>query len=162
MNKRTMSLFEEYESFIGDLIINELVLSMKNYIQHSTVTCLQHCLYVSYSSYKAAKKLGLDSRSVARAGLLHDFFLYDWHVTKSEKGLHGFTHSSTALENARKHFQLNKIEKDIVENHMWPLTSKLPKYKETFLVVLVDKYCSIIEILRLMHMIKLPMLKNTI
>jgi uncharacterized protein len=28
-------------------------------------------------------------------------------------------------------FTLNEIEMDIIEKHMWPLTIKLPKYKET-------------------------------
>ena len=56
---------------------------------------------------------------------------------------HGFTHPRTALENACKYFNLNEIEKDIIEKHMWPLTlRKVPKYKESVVVTMVDKYCS--------------------
>ena len=35
----------------------------------------EHLIKVSYKSYKIAKKLDLDYVSVARAGLLHDFYL---------------------------------------------------------------------------------------
>ena len=146
--KADSSSYIEYEKCISDLIQNKIVCSMEQFIQHSNVTCLEHCIYVSYSSYLICKCLGLDYESAARGGLLHDFFLYDWHITKPKKGLHGFTHPYTALKNANENFSLNKIEKDIIEKHMWPLTIRLPKYKESFIVSFVDKYCSFIEIIK--------------
>lgn len=141
--------YSGYERCISDLIQNKIVCSMEQFIQHSNVTCLEHSIYVSYSSYLICKRLGLDYRSAARGGLLHDFFLYDWHITKLRNGLHGFTHPYTALKNANENFSLNKIEKDIIEKHMWPLTIRLPKYKESFIVSFVDKYCSLMEIINL-------------
>lgn len=147
---------KEYERYIQELIQNEFVLSMKKYIQHGNISCFTHCLYVSYVSYRVCKRLGFDYRSAAIGGLLHDFFLYDWHIADSHNGLHGFNHSYIALQNANKHFQLNEIEKDIIYKHMWPLTIRLPKYKEAFIVTLVDKYCTFMEILRLNSMLKLP------
>ena len=137
-----------YEKCISDLIHNEAVRSMEKFIQHSDITCLEHNIYVSYKSYLICRRLGIDYQSAARGGLLHDFFLYDWHITKPKNGLHGFTHPYTALENANKFFCLNKIEKDIIEKHMWPLTARLPKYKESFIVLFVDKYCSLMEIIK--------------
>lgn len=122
---------------------------MKKYIQHSDITCFEHSIHVSYKSYLICRHLGLDDRSAARGGLLHDFFLYDWHNTKPRSGLHGFTHPRAALDNANKRFMLNEIEKDIIEKHMWPLTPSLPKYKESYIIVLVDKYCSFMEIMKL-------------
>ena len=137
---------KRYMYYVSDLIENEVVLSMKNFIQHGSTTCCDHCLSVSYYSYKIAKKFNLDAKSAARAGLLHDLFLYDWHKVLEKKPLfqkHGFTHPRTALENACKYFNLNEIEKDIIEKHMWPLTlRKVPKYKESVVVTMVDKYCS--------------------
>jgi len=144
--KTDSSSYVEYEKCISDLIQNETVRSMEKYIQHSNVTCLEHSIYVSYSSYLICKGLGLDYQSAARGGLLHDFFLYDWHITKPQNGLHGFTHPGTALKNADEKFSLNEIEKDIIEKHMWPLTLGLPQYKESFIVSFVDKYCSLMEI----------------
>lgn len=140
---------KEYEKCVDDLIYNEIVLSMKNFIQHSDISCFQHSIAVSYNSYLICKLLGFDYRSAARGGLLHDLFLYDWHITKPEEGLHGFTHPAAALKNADKYFVLNELEKDIIQKHMWPLTIKLPKYKESFVIVFVDKYCAILEILKL-------------
>ena len=93
----------EYYSYVEDLINDEVVLQMKNYIQHGTTTCFQHCVNVSYYNYLLCKLFRLNCRDAARAGLLHDLFLYDWH------------------------------------------TEKLPRYKETVVIILVDKYCGLIE-----------------
>ena len=141
--------YEEYKNCINDLVKSEIIWSMASFIQHSQITCLEHSIYVSYISYVVCRRLGLDYCSAARGGLLHDFFLYDWHIAKSNNGLHGFTHPYTALENAKKSFILNDLEKDIIVKHMWPLTVKLPKYKEAFIVSFVDKYCAFMEIIRL-------------
>ena len=136
----------EYYNCIKDLIETEVVQEMEKYIQHGSTTTLDHCISVSYLAYRLARKLDLDYISVARAGLLHDFYLYDWHELPKEKKLfkkHGFTHPDKALENASKYFELNEVEKDIIVKHMWPLTlTKIPKYKETTLVSFSDKVIS--------------------
>lgn len=139
---------EEYMECICELIQHEVVESMKNFIQHGDINCLEHSLYVSYCSYLLCKRLGLDFRSAARGGLLHDFFLYDWHTGKPYRGLHGFIHPHIALQNANKYFNLTDREKDIIQKHMWPLTLDLPRYKESFVVLLADKYCASMEITR--------------
>jgi uncharacterized protein len=139
----------EYRDCVSLLIENEKILSMDAFIQHSDITCLDHCIYVSYMSYRLCKKLRFDYCSAARGAMLHDFFLYDWHKIKPYEGLHGFHHSKIALRNANEHFELTDMEKDIIHKHMWPLTSKVPKYKESLIVLLVDKYCATTEILRI-------------
>ena len=140
---------EEYFDCIKDVFDTDPVKKMDTFIQHGHTTTLEHCINVSYNSFKVAKLLHLDYKSAARAGLLHDLFLYDWHTEpKSETffGQHGFTHASTALNNALKYYELSNKEKDIIEKHMWPLTlRKVPKYKESFLVSFVDKYTSSCE-----------------
>lgn len=153
--KENTGNFQEYKNCISDLAENETVCSMDNFVQHSNITCLQHCIYVSYISYLMCRHLGLDYRCAARGGFLHDFFLYDWHITKLNNGLHGFTHPYTALENANKLFNLNDMEKDIIVKHMWPLTIKLPKYRETFIVLLADKYCACMEIIKLCTLVNI-------
>lgn len=147
-SKEDVSLLAEYYMIVKDLIQDKSVQSMNDYIQHADVSCLEHCLNVSYKSFLLCRHLNLDYRSAARGGLLHDFFLYDWHITKPENGLHGFTHARASLENANERFDLNELEKDIIAKHMWPLNLSLPKYRESFIVVLVDKYCSLVEIVR--------------
>ena len=137
---------KEYLDIVKDLIINETVLKMKQYRQHFNVNCFDHCLFVSYNSYLICKKHKLDYISVARAGLLHDLFLYDWRKRQDgRKGYHAFTHGKTALENAMKITNLNDKEKDIIKKHMWPVTLEIPKYKETFIITLVDKFFAMVE-----------------
>lgn len=137
---------EEYKKCIDELIQHEMVGSMKNFIQHGEISCLQHSLSVSYNSYRICRLLGLDYHSAARGALLHDFFLYDWHDEKPYKGLHGLAHPHIALQNANQYFNLNELEKDIIQKHMWPLTLKLPKYREAYVVSFVDKYCATLEV----------------
>lgn len=153
---------DEYLSCIRDLINNDAVKSMKNFKHHGNITCLGHSLYVSYYSYMMCKKLGLDYRSAARGGLLHDFYLYDWHINKPYKGLHGYKHPKIALKNANRYFSLNCKEKDIIKKHMWPLTLALPRYKESFVVVMVDKYCALREIIRFTDRDKVVKLKDAL
>lgn len=137
----------EYLECIRELAEHKKVLSMRNYMQHKKIDCLEHSLHVSYYSYFLCRKLGLDWRAASRGGLLHDFFLYDWHNKdrKDKKGLHGFTHPKIALRNAKLYFNISDMEEDIICKHMWPLTIKLPRYKESYIVVFVDKYCAFTE-----------------
>lgn len=143
---------KEYFEIVKDLLEHDIVKKMKKYIHHGNTTCFQHCLNVSYYNYKICKKLGLNKEVAARAGLLHDLFLYDWHTHSKLTGehFHGLTHPETALKNAKKYFQLNQIEENIILTHMWPLTiTKMPKYKESFIIVATDKYCGFLETLRI-------------
>jgi len=135
-----------YESCVHDLMQHEDVRSMDGHIHHNRVTCLEHCLSVSFMSYLACYRLGLDYRAAARGGLLHDLYLYDWHHTKPMEGLHGFTHPGIALRNANLRFLLNEREQDIIIKHMWPMTLRLPRHRESYIVCLVDKYCAFLEV----------------
>lgn len=146
IDKKEILKDKEYMSIIAEIIENEKVQEMKLYRQHFDVSCFDHCLHVSYNAYLICKKHNLDYISAARAGMVHDLFLYDWRKREDgRKGLHAFTHGKTAYENASKFLKLNKIEKDIIINHMWPVTIALPKYKETYIITLVDKYFAMAE-----------------
>jgi len=143
---------EEYISYITEFAKSDAVKEMKSYVQHGDTSTYEHCLNVSYYSYKVAKKLGLNARECAIGGLLHDLFLYDWH-DKNRDGHkefflpHGFTHGVVAERNARKYFEIDEICSDIIITHMFPLTIwKVPKYKESYVVLMVDKYLSTAEV----------------
>ncbi len=136
----------EFITIIEDLLNNDTVKQMKAYRQHYETSCFDHCLVASYYCYLYGKKFNFDYVSCARAAMLHDLFLYDWRKKQNDrKGFHAFTHPKTAYENASKLFILNKKEKDIILKHMWPVTIALPKYKESYLLTLVDKYCALNE-----------------
>ena len=47
--------------------------------------------------------------------------------------------------NARKIVNLNKKEEDIILKHMWGATIAPPKYKESYIVTMVDKYWAVKE-----------------
>ncbi|MGYP000677184287 len=137
---------DEFIQMIDDLLNNDTVKQMKNFKQHYETSCFDHCLIASYYCYLYGKKFNLDYVSCARAAMLHDLFLYDWRKKQDDrKGLHAFTHPKTAYKNASKLFALNEKEKDIILKHMWPVTIALPKYKESYLLTLVDKYCALNE-----------------
>lgn len=139
----------EFVQIISELINNPKVQEMKKYRQHYNTSCFEHCLEVSYISYIICKKLGLDYTSAARAGLLHDLFLYDWRHSRKKlnlNGWHAFIHPKIALENAEKLFDINEKERDIIKKHMWPVTLlDVPKYRETFVITLVDKYSALVS-----------------
>ena len=50
-----------------------------------------------------------------------------------------------AVRNARKVTKLNKVEEDIILKHMWGATVAPPRYKEGYIVTIVDKYWAIKE-----------------
>lgn len=133
-----------YTDFVKDILDSDILRQLNKCSHHMDISRLQHSLNVSYFSYLAAKNLGLDSRSAARAGLLHDLFFYN----KKESGLgfrHSVFHPKLALKNALQHFELNEKEQEIILCHMWPVCTKVPRHPETYLVSMVDKYCATYE-----------------
>ena len=77
--------------------------------------------------------------------MLHDYFLYDWHTPDPAHRLHGFRHAETALRNADRDFELNDTERDMIKKHMFPLNPAPPRFKETAVLCLADKYCALRE-----------------
>lgn len=139
---------DEFWECVQDIATDPVVLRMKLYPHHGCTNCYQHCMNVAYYNYHWCRFLHLDAKSAARAGMLHDLFLYDWHTHTKETGdhFHGLTHPKAALKNASKFFELNNIEKDIILNHMWPVTFlHFPKTKEGWITTLTDKYCGACE-----------------
>lgn len=118
------------------------------YIEHHGISRMDHSLKVSYYSYKIAKKLGLNYEVVARAGLLHDFYLDGDERNTFQKFKDTFNHPKKALLTTNKYFKLNDMEQNIIVSHMFPLYYKLPKYRESFLVNIVDKFIGCHEMLK--------------
>ena len=122
----------------------------EEFIQHGNTSCLLHSIAVAYFCYMIAKKLhfiGFRIYELVRGALLHDYFLYDWHIEpKRKNGMHGFSHPFTAFYNALFDFDLSDVERDIITRHMFPLVPLIPRYKESHLVSFVDKICSLYEV----------------
>lgn len=141
-------LDQEFYDAIKDLIEHPVVLKMKEYPHHCETDCYQHCINVAYYNYIICRKFGLDARSAARAGMLHDLFLYNWrgYAKRTNDHFHAMTHPRKALTNALKYFVLNSLEQEMILKHMWPLTVVPPVSWEAFLITVTDKYCGFFEI----------------
>lgn len=147
--QRGLHVDKDYLKIVNPILRHDQVQEMRKFMHHGYVDCLSHSIQVSYMAYRIGKKFKLDYEALARAGMLHDFYLYDWHIKGDRQGLHGFTHAETALANANHHFNLSDMEQDIIKRHMWPLNIGMPKYKESLVMMLTDRYCTVMESLRI-------------
>ena len=138
MKKDYKQIINEYGS---DIINHENYLLQKNFMQHGKTSVYDHEINVTICALKLADKLKwkIDQKSLVRGSLLHDYFLYDWHISDKSHRLHGFTHAKSAFKNASKDFDLNKKERNMIITHMFPLNLKIPRYKESILLTTADK-----------------------
>ena len=130
--------------YAQDILDSEEMQLEKQIPHHGKVSCFEHSLAVAETAAAIARKLKkpIDMASLVRGALLHDFYLYDWHVADPSHRLHGPFHAAKALRNAEKRFRLNEIEKDIIRKHMFPLNLPFPLYPESWIVTLADKICT--------------------
>lgn len=141
---------EGFFEVVGPLYDSDEVQSLKQYEQHLEIDRLQHITSVSFVAYVICKRLGLDYRSAAIGAVMHDLFYYDWRDGETGKWhkLHGYKHPKYASLNAKELYpELTKKQAEIIRCHMWPLTLRLPKSPEGFIVSLSDKYCATRELL---------------
>ena len=111
----------EFFSFIKDIIFSDECLKRLNFSHHGDYSVFEHGIDVAWMAYRIAIRLKLPKekrRTVAVAGLLHDFYENDFHkkvIWSSNKSgifkkideitqMHFFTHASTAAENAKVHY----------------------------------------------------------
>lgn len=152
MNKNAPR-YAEYIADVADVLNAPCIKRLDNYNQHMGTTRLSHSISVSYKSFTLARLLGWDSRAVARAGLMHDMFYYNFRDTDYTAKEHCRLHPQIAFRNAKRHFNLSKLEGDIIKSHMWLATWTKPHHKEAYLVTAVDKYCAVAEFFKgLFHM----------
>lgn len=149
-------LHRQIREAASDILESYNFRSTKGYIQHGDMTVNQHCINVAKYSIAISDKLHIrcSRKELIRGALLHDYFLYDWHVGDKRKitKLHGFYHPGIALRNASSEYELTPRERDIIEKHMWPLTLvKLPMCREAWIVTTADKWCSLLETFHLHH-----------
>jgi len=143
---------KKFVELIKDYYESDVVKQMDEYIQHGTTTTLKHCENVAWISYLINEKLRLDAdeKELVEAAILHDLYIYDWHDGDPSRKTHGFDHPDIACSNAVKHFGISKKQQEAIRSHMWPLNiTKIPKSREALIICLADKYCALIETIRL-------------
>lgn len=131
-----------------DILRSPSFRSQTDFIQHGEISVYEHVLAVTYMSVYLAKRYHwrVNLRSMVRAALLHDYFLYDWHDDAVWHRLHGYHHARTAMQKARRDFHITKLEQQIIYRHMFPLNiTRIPDSGEACLVCLADKICATVE-----------------
>ena len=118
-----------------------------HFTQHGRHSVYAHSVSVATLALRIAERMpgAIDYRSLVRGALLHDYFLYDWHVKDRNRPNHALHHARLALENARRDYDINEIESDIIGHHMFPVVPIPPKTKEGWIVCMADKISAAAE-----------------
>ena len=149
----------EYDNIVKDIINNEYFLKTKDDLHHGS-SKYEHLVRVSKCSFIMAKMFNADVESTTRAALLHDFF-FGGRKDKVENSY--LNHPKTAVENAKKYFEINEIEENAIRTHMFhhvlikkifpfinrsekaKIKDNKPKSKEGWIVCIADLLVSIVE-----------------
>lgn len=149
-------LYKEIRDHAPDILTSPNFSRTREHIQHGNMTVNAHCMNVAKYSLAISDKLaklGIHCKreELIRGALLHDYFLYDWHDADHRQPykLHGFYHPGIALKNASKEYELTPREQEIIRKHMWPLTVVPPTCREAWIVTTADKWCSLLETIRI-------------
>ena len=134
--------------YAADIVSSDCLKQEERIRQHGSGNCYRHSLAVAAASVGLAEslRLDLDMESMIIGALLHDYYLYDWRSGDVSRWRHGRTHARCSLENACRDFELTPISRDVIEKHMFPLTVEIPRYKESVVVNVADKFCAAREV----------------
>ncbi len=122
---------------------------LKDYTHHYHTSTYYHSIWVAYISFCISKFLRLkcDDETIIYGALLHDYYLYDCHDEQDKMSFHLFKHPHISVHNAKRDWNINPIQENMIKRHMFPLTLVPPRYKESVIVNLVDKGCALYECL---------------
>lgn len=142
-----MTKTEEFNSIVEDITKNKKFNKLNKELHHG-ITRYDHSIRVAKWTYGISKLLKIKKvNEITRAALLHDFYTND--DLKGEKSLKKLgLHPNIALKNSMDYYELDDIQKDIIQSHMFPCNLNIPKYKESWLVSTVDKTVGLYEMLR--------------
>ena len=153
---------QAYLDLVRPLLDTDEVQSMGQWNHHFGVTTFEHSLFVSYVAFRIARKLHMDYYAAARAGLLHDLYLYSPYRSDSHPGNQCFYHPIAALENAKALVpDLTDAEQNSIVSHMWPLAYHMPRCKLAFVISFADKLCATLEITKIYHLMKVRQVMPT-
>ncbi len=136
---------EEFFAFAGEVIDAGRLRLEAGYSQHGTTSTLLHSIAVAYHAERMARKLGRCEHiaEIRRAGLLHDYYLYDWHEHSERSAGHATKHAGRALANALEDYpDLTELERDAIRCHMFPINPTPPASEVGWLITVSDKRCA--------------------
>ncbi len=134
---------DEFDIIVRDIINNNHFRELDSELHHG-ISRYGHSYRVAQGVYRLTKKLGLNYKEATRAALLHDFY-FDYQLEENSAFKNLSLHPHVALLNANHHYVLSDLQKNMIESHMFPLSTVLPKYKESFCLTLVDKVVAVKE-----------------
>ncbi|MDO4293390.1 MAG: HD domain-containing protein [Eubacteriales bacterium] len=134
----------EYLGLVRSILANPEFRKLQRYTQHYQTTRFMHSLNVSYISWLIARKFGLDANAAARAGLLHDFCVYDFKDKLPDGEIQAFYHPRVAAWNSAEYFDISEKEYQAILSHMFPL-GPIPRSREAWVISLADKLCAVSE-----------------
>ena len=110
-----MKIKKEYKEITSEILNDENFSKLKEDGHHGS-NRYEHCKRVSYMSFLMAKLLKANYKDTAISGLLHDYF---HGTTNSNEDISYLTHPITSAKNAKKDFNINKEEEEIIRTHMY-------------------------------------------
>lgn len=132
----------EFQNIIKDILKIDEFNKLKECTHHG-ITRYEHSLRVAYYTFIVCRKLKFKYVEATRAALMHDFFTDE---VKDMCAIRRYrNHPKFALINAKKYFELSKLQEDIIIKHMFPITLTPPKYIESWIVDLVDDFSSVYD-----------------
>ena len=134
-------------SLVQHILEDDDFKKLTKYRQHLKTTRFMHSLNVAYLSWYMAKKLGWDEKVAARAGLLHDFCLYDFREKLPQGQFQAFYHPKVAERTSSERFELYEKERQAILSHMFPL-GPIPRSREAWVISCMDKLCAVAEACR--------------
>lgn len=138
-------LDSEFLAEVAEILEDRDFRKLSGYTQHRSTTRMMHSMNVAYISWRIARKFGCDEKAAARAGLLHDFFLYNFKEEKDTNEWQAFRHPKVAAKNSQEHFDISKKEKEAILSHMFPL-GPMPSSREAWIITCADKMCACVEL----------------
>ena len=136
---------QEFETICQDILVNDKFNQLSNELHHG-ISRYDHSLRVARLTYKVAKLFRMKNLKITtRAALLHDFYTNDDFANKENSVQKRSAHPIIAAENAKKCYNIGKIEEKIIKSHMFRVKGEVPKYKESWLVTAMDKTAATYE-----------------
>ena len=136
----------KFDVIAKDIIEKDKFISLREEPHHG-LNRYDHVMHVAKNTYRIAKLFRMDYISATRGALLHDYFNdSDYQNTKGIKK--GSMHPVIALNNARREYNLNDKEENIIVSHMYPMGDVRPNCKESWLVSFIDKNVALYECAR--------------
>ena len=105
--KRSSTDNAQFQKLLAELASHPQLQCLKNIPQHKGNTTFAHCISVAQRAYHFAGKwhMKVDTGSLVRGAMLHDFYLYDTETMPYSDYRHSLIHPKLALQNAEKIFK---------------------------------------------------------